>query len=177
MRSGIPYKVVGARGSTTAGRSRTRSAYVKAVVNPADEVSVKRVLNVPKRGVGDTTVGRLDAWANAHGVTFREALGHAEEAGVSGPATRGIRQFVELLERLEVAAAEGPASLIQAALDGSGYLHELEAEHTVESAGRLENLAELVGSAQEFDTVAAFLEQIALVADTDALDGDDSRSC
>ncbi len=71
----------------------------------------------------------------------------------------------------------GPPRLIQAALDGSGYLQELEAEHTVESAGRLENLAELVGSAQEFDTVAAFLEQIALVADTDALDGDDSRSC
>ena len=175
MRSGIPYKVVGGTRFYDRREIKDALAYVKAVVNPADEVSVKRVLNVPKRGVGDTTVGRLDAWANAHGVTFREALGHAEEAGVSGPATRGIRQFVELLERLDVAAAEGPATLIQAALDGSGYLEELEAEHTVESAGRLENLAELVGSAQEFDTVAAFLEQIALVADTDALDGDDSR--
>ena len=175
MRSGIPYKVVGGTRFYDRREIKDALAYVKAVVNPADEVSVKRVLNVPKRGVGDTTVGRLDVWANAHGVTFREALGHAEEAGVSGPATRGIRQFVELLDELDVAAAEGPATLLQAALDGSGYLQELEAEHTVESAGRLENLAELVGSAQEFDTVAAFLEQIALVADTDALDGDDSR--
>ena len=110
MRSGIPYKVVGGTRFYDRREIKDALAYVKAVVNPADEVSVKRVLNVPKRGVGDTTVGRLDAWANAHGVTFREALGHAEEAGVSGPATRGIRQFVELLDELDVAVAEGPAA-------------------------------------------------------------------
>jgi DNA helicase-2/ATP-dependent DNA helicase PcrA len=175
MRAGIPYKVVGGTRFYDRREIKDALAFVKAVVNPADEVSVKRVLNVPKRGVGDTTVGRLDVWANGHGVTFREALAHAEEAGVSGPAVRGIRQFVELLEGLEAAVGDGPAALIQRALERSGYLAELEAEHTVEAAGRLENLGELVGSARQFETVADFLEQIALVADTDELDGDDSR--
>jgi len=150
-------------------------AYLKAVVNPADEVSVKRVLNVPKRGVGDTTVGRLDVWANAHGVTFMESLRHAEEAGVGTSSQRGIRQFLELVDALVSRVVDGPGEVLQAALERSGYLDELEAEHTVESAGRLENLGELVGSAREFETVDAFLEQIALVADTDKIEDDDSK--
>ncbi len=175
MRAGIAYKVVGGTRFYDRREIKDALAYVKAVVNPADEVSVKRVLNVPKRGVGDTTVGRLDVWANGHGVTFREALNHAEDAGVSGPAVRGARQFTELLDGLVALVAEGPATLLQAALERSGYVAELEAEDTVESAGRLENLSELVGSAQEFESVAEFLEQIALVADTDSLDDDDSR--
>jgi DNA helicase-2/ATP-dependent DNA helicase PcrA len=145
------------------------------VANPSDEVSVKRVLNTPKRGVGDTTVGRLDVWANARGVTFLEALRHADEAGVTGPASKGVRAFVNLIDELTATAAGGPADVLQAALDRSGYLTELENENTVESAGRLENLAELIGSAETFESVDAFLEQIALVADTDAIDGDDSR--
>ena len=146
-------------------------------MNPADEVSVKRVLNVPKRGVGDTTVGRLDVWANGHGVTFMEALRRADEAGVSGPAAAGHPPVPRPARRARATwSPDGPGrGCSQAALDRSGYLDELEAEHTVESAGRLENLGELVGSAQEFETVDAFLEQIALVADTDEIDGDDSR--
>ena len=95
MRSGIPYKVVGGTRFYDRREVKDALAYLKAVVNPADEVSVKRVLNVPKRGVGDTTVGRLDAWANAHGVTFMEALRHAEEAGVSDRQPAGIRQFLD----------------------------------------------------------------------------------
>ena len=96
MRTGVPYKVVGGTRFYDRREVKDALAYVKAVVNPADEVSVKRVLNVPKRGVGDTTVGRLDAWANSRGVTFREALDHAEEAGASGAALRGIRAFTDL---------------------------------------------------------------------------------
>ena len=176
MRSGIPYKVVGGTRFYDRREIKDALAYLKIAVNPADEVSIKRVLNSPKRGIGDTTVGRLDVWANARGVTFLEALRHAEEAGVTGPAQRGIRTFVNLVDVLRATAEGGPGDVLQTALDQSGYLAELDAENTVESAGRLENLSELVGTASEFETIASFLEQVALVADTDQIDGtDDSR--
>jgi DNA helicase II / ATP-dependent DNA helicase PcrA len=176
MRSGIPYKVVGGTRFYDRREIKDALAYLKVAVNPADEVSIKRVLNSPKRGIGDTTVERVDAWANAHGVTFLEALRHAEEAGVRGPAQRGIRGFVNLVDVLTATAEGGPGDVLQTALENSGYLAELEAENTVESAGRLENLSELVGNAGEFETIAEFLEQVALVADTDQIDGaDDSR--
>ncbi|MFT3851167.1 MAG: 3'-5' exonuclease [Ilumatobacteraceae bacterium] len=151
------------------------------MVNPADEVSVKRVINVPKRGVGDGSIAKLDALAATVGIPFAEALRRWPEAGLTGPAARGVASFVALLDDLAllVAAAEdpdddtGPADVLQAALDGSGYLAELEAESTVEAAGRVENLGELVGSAREFTRLGEFLEQVALVADTDELDEDD----
>ena len=101
---------------------------------------------------------------------------HAEDAGVSGPARRGIAKFVEFLDRLTAMVGQddvGPGDLLQAAIDDSGYLGELEAEDTVESHGRVENLGELVGSAREFTVLDEFLEQVALVADTDDLDDDD----
>src|SRR3954468_7103096 len=175
MRSGIPYRVVGGTKFYDRREVKDALAYLRAVANPADEISVKRVLNVPKRGVGDTTVGRLDVWANAHGVTFMESLRHAEEAGVGTASQRGIRQFLDLVDALVALVPDGPGEVLQAALERSGYLDELEAEHTVESAGRLENLGELVGSAREFQTVDEFLEQIALVADTDQIEDDDSK--
>jgi DNA helicase-2/ATP-dependent DNA helicase PcrA len=179
MRVGIPYRVVGGTRFYDRREIKDAMAYVRAVVNPADEVSVKRVLNVPKRGVGDASVAKLDAHAAANGMGFVAAMRHAEEAGVTGPAVRGIGSFVALLDRLgELAGAEGtgPDDLVQAALDESGYLAELEAEDTVESHGRLENLAELVGSAREFETLDEFLEQVSLVADTDELpDGGDDQ--
>jgi len=175
MRSGVPYKVVGGTRFYDRKEIKDAIAYVRAVANPADEVSLKRVLNTPKRGIGDSTIDKLDGWARAEGATFFEALHHGDDAGVSGPAKRGIAAFVGLLEQLAALAPHGAAVLLRAALDGSGYLAELEAEQTVESAGRLENLGELVGSAEEFETVDAFLEQIALVADTDEIDEDDSR--
>jgi DNA helicase-2/ATP-dependent DNA helicase PcrA len=175
MRAGIPYKVIGGTKFYDRREIKDALAYLRTVVNPADEVSVKRVLNVPKRGVGDTTVGRLDVWANAHGVAFMEALRHAGEAGVGSSSQRGVAQFVALIDGLADLVPDGPGAVLQTALERSGYLDELEAEHTVESAGRLENLGELVGSAREFQTVDEFLEQISLVADTDEIDDDDSK--
>jgi len=174
MRAGIPYKVVGGPRFYDRREVKDALAYLRSVVNPSDEVSLKRVLNVPKRGVGDTTVGRLDAWAAGHGVSFHDALRDAEEAGVSGPARRGIQAFLDLLDELSDLVPEGPAQVLEAALERSGYLDELRAEHSVEADGRLENLGELVGHAREFDTVDAFLEQVSLVADTDALRDDAS---
>jgi len=176
MRMGVPYKVVGGTRFYDRREIKDAMAYLKALVNPADEVSVKRVLNVPKRGVGDASVARLDEFARAEGIAFLEAMRRAEEAGVTGPARRGIASFVELLDKLHTMVGSddaGPGDLLQAAIDGSGYIAELEAEDTVEAHGRIENLGELVGSAREFTVLDEFLEQVALVADTDELDEQD----
>ena len=176
MRSGVPYKVVGGTRFYDRKEIKDAIAYLKAVINPVDEVAIKRVLNEPKRGIGDTTIGRLDAWAGANRVAFIEALRRSDEAGVSGAAIRGIGRFLELLDRLtEALGTLGPGDLIQTALEESGYLAELEADNSVESAGRLENLGELVGSATQFETIGEFLEQVSLVADTDQIDGDESK--
>jgi DNA helicase-2/ATP-dependent DNA helicase PcrA len=176
MRMGVPYKVVGGTRFYDRREIKDAMAYLRAVVNPVDEVSIKRVLNVPKRGVGDASVARLDEFAREEGVPFLEAMRRAEEAGVTGPARRGIASFVALLDEMHAmvgAEGVGPGDLLQAAIDGSGYLAELEAEDTVEAHGRIENLGELVGSAREFTVLDEFLEQVALVADTDELDADD----
>ena len=174
MRAGIPYRVIGGTRFYDRREVKDALAYLRAVVNPADEVSVKRVLNVPKRGVGDSTVGRLDSYATGHGFTFSETLRRADDAGVSGRAQRGIEAFLQVIDTAAERLEEGPARVLEALLDGSGYVAELQAEHSVEAEGRLENLAELLGAAAEFDTVDEFLEQVSLVADTDELDADES---
>ena len=174
VRVGIPYKVIGGTRFYDRREIKDALAYLKAVVNPIDEVSMKRVVNTPKRGVGDTSVAKLDAWAAASGLTFDQALLRAPEAGVSGKAVRGLEEFHRVIEKGRDAIDEGPAAVIQEMLEASGYLAELEAEHSVEADGRLENLAELVGLAREFEDADEFLEQVSLVADTDDLDEDDS---
>ena len=176
IRMGIPYKVVGGTRFYDRREIKDAMAYLRAVVNPADEVSVKRVLNVPKRGVGESSVAKLDALAAADGITFAEAMRHAQEAGLTGPAARGVDSFVRLLDEMSELAAQdgtGPGDLLQAVLDGSGYLAELEADESVENASRLENIGEMIGSAREFTRIDEFLEQVALVADTDEIDDDD----
>ena len=149
-------------------------AYLKAVVNPTDEVSVKRVLNDPKRGIGDTTVGRLDAWAPRPGVPLHRTRCAARRRRGERPAVQGIAAFLELLDE-SPSSSRGPTAgaLLEALLDRSGYLAELQAERTIEAEGRLENLAELVGWRRGLRELDAFLEQVSLVADTDDLDGDD----
>lgn len=172
MRLGVPYKVVGGTRFYDRREVKDAMAYLRAVINPADEVSVKRVLNVPKRGIGDASVSKLDAFAAAEGIAFVDALRRTDEAGITGPAVRGIASFVDLIDAMTAVVADpdqGPGDVLQAALDGSGYLAELEAEDTVEAHTRIENLGELVGSAREFTVMDEFLEQVALVADTDDL--------
>ncbi len=172
MRVGIPYKVLGGTRFYDRREIKDAVAYLRAVANPADEVSVKRVVNVPKRGVGDTTIGRVDNWATSHGLSFHDALRRADDAGVSTAAQKGIASFLELLDEARGVLDEGPGPVLELLLEGSGYLKELHVEHSVEAEGRLENLAELVGSAREMESVDDFLEQVSLVSDTDELDGD-----
>jgi DNA helicase-2/ATP-dependent DNA helicase PcrA len=174
MRIGVPYKVIGGTRFYDRREVKDAIAYLRAVINPTDEVSVKRVLNEPKRGVGDTSVGKLDAWATSRGLSFMDALRHSHEAGVSGKAAKGIQTFLELLDGVAELAEGAPAPLLQALLERSGYLDMWESERTIESEGRLENLAELVGAAEDFGTVDEFLEQLSLVSDADGLDDDSS---
>jgi DNA helicase-2/ATP-dependent DNA helicase PcrA len=170
------------------------------VANPLDEVSLKRVVNVPKRGVGDTSIARLDVFAHSRDVSFAESLDRAEEAGVTGRALAGIREVRTLLDELRALArppdedtdaagdaqgsltlhddgwSYGPAAVLEAVLERTGYRQELEAEHSVEAAGRLENIAELVGAAREATDLDSFLEEVSLVADADELDDDTSHA-
>ena len=174
LRAGIPYKVIGGTRFYDRREIKDALAYMKAVVNPADEVSVKRILNVPKRGIGDSTVAKLDTWAAMRGHTFMEALRRADEAEVTGRAVKGIEDFLSVIDNSAEAAEQGPGPLLESVLQRSGYLDELQVEHSIESEGRLENLAELVGSAREVESVDVFLEQVGLVADSDEIPDDDS---
>ncbi len=174
-RKGVPYRVIGGTRFYDRREIKDALAFLKATVNPSDEVSVKRVLNVPKRGVGDTSVAKIDQWIAGRGLTFLEGLRRADEAGVSGRATNGIARFVELLDGAAERVDDGPGPLLEHLLETSGYLDELRNERTIESEGRLENLAELIGTAMETDDVAEFLESVSLVADTDELDPDESE--
>ena len=109
MRLGVPYKVVGGTRYYDRREIRDAMAYLRTVVNPTDEVSVKRVLNVPKRGIGDTSVAKLDQYAAETGTSFFDSLRHADVAGVSGPALRGLESFVGLIDSLR-ARMEPPAT-------------------------------------------------------------------
>jgi len=201
----IPYKVVGGTRFYDRKEIKDLLAYLRAVRNPADEVSLKRIANVPRRGVGDTSLARLDAYASARGTSFGQAVDHAEDAGVTGRALTGLRQVRTLLDELRQ-LAEGrttlsgeavdvhtgelgfdlaetqpdqapapPAVLLEEVLKRTGYLAELEAERTVEADGRVENIAELVGQAAQYEQLDAFLEATALVSDQDQVDADGSQ--
>ena len=173
-RRNIPYKVVGGTKFYDRREIKDVLAYVRAVVNPADEVSLKRIVNVPKRGVGDTSIGRVDAWAASHGLAFGAALEDAERAGVTGRALGGLKELLTLLDDLR--AIDKPADLLEAIATRTGYVAELEAERTIEAAGRLENIAELIGHAREYESLDEFLEGVSLVADSDEVpDADDSK--
>ena len=175
-RRNVPYKVIGGTKFYDRREVKDLLSYLRSVVNPEDEVSLKRILNVPKRGIGDTSVGKLDAYSQRHNVPFYKALEEAEQAGVSGKALGGINELLVALAYSRAMAKEevAPATLLQNVIDRTGYVRLLEAEHTIESAGRVENIAELIGSAEQYDTLDGFLEAVALVSDADDIDPDAS---
>ena len=173
VRVGIPYKVVGGTRFYDRREIKDALAYLRAIVNPTDEVSVKRIINTPKRGVGDSSIGKLDAWASANGESFDQAVLRFDDAGVGGRAATGIEKFLVMTTEIRKLQAE-PATIIEEALERSGYLAELQNERSVEAEGRLENLSELVGMAREYETVDDFLEQVSLVSDTDDIDEEES---
>jgi ATP-dependent DNA helicase UvrD/PcrA len=151
VRAGVPYRVVGGVKFYDRREVKDVLGYLRALVNPDDEVSWRRVVNTPKRGVGDTSVNKVAAHAQGAGITFREALSRAHFAGVTGKALGGIRDLLDLMVGFEGTASEGIGPTVEAILEQTGYLAELEAERSIEARGRIENLQELVGVCHEFD--------------------------
>ncbi len=143
-------------------------AYLRVLVDPHDDVSARWIVNAPKRGIGDTSVYRLAAWARANHASFSEAIDRAAEAGLTGKALRGTEQLSETLAVLRpLAGTADPADLVRLVADRTGYREELTAEHTREGADRVESLDELATRAGQFDDVTGFLEALARVADSE----------
>jgi ATP-dependent DNA helicase UvrD/PcrA len=176
VRQGVPYQVIGGPRFYERAEIKDAVAYLQVIDNPPDAVSLLRIANRPRRGVGDTTLTRLQLWADANGTSLYQTLGHAEAAGVSGAPLRALNSLQTLLQSLQAQSQElSVAELVQRVLEQSGYLESLEAERTIEARGRIENLQELVGVAQEYaeqaeePTLSEFLQQISLVSDQDTI--------
>jgi len=151
VRSGVPYRVFGGTKFYERREVKDALAYLRVVVNPDDEVSWKRIANVPKRGVGDVSIARVDAHAKGAGITFREAIAEAPVAGVTGRALGGLRDLLDMVDGLADVRDGGVAAVLEAVLARTGYIAELESERSIEAQGRIENVQELVGVARDFD--------------------------
>ena len=198
MRAAVPYKVVGGTRFYERKEIKDALAYLRAVDNPDDTVSLRRIFNVPKRGLGQKAEATLAAHAEQYGISFGQAISDAAGRArpqtpdgqitltppVAGLATRTrtqVRRFDDILEGLRTQLREGAgvAELLDSALDTSGYLAELRASDDPQDASRVENLAELHAVAEDFQqenptgTLAEFLERVSLVADSDQIPDDD----
>ena len=176
VREGVPYQVVGGVRFYERAEIKDAMAYLAVIANPADGASLERIVNVPKRGLGATSVAKLQDHARRNGVSLYEALGEAGEAGVTGKAQKSCRTVRELFEGWRVAArGVPPTEIIEAVLDESGYKGELDAERTIEAESRLENLEELINAAREYErveaepTLAGFLQEQALYSQADTV--------
>jgi DNA helicase-2/ATP-dependent DNA helicase PcrA len=176
VRQGVPYQVIGGPRFYERAEIKDAVAYLQVLDNPDDAVSLMRIANRPRRGIGDTSVARLRAWAEAHGESLFSSLGSPEAAGLGAAQARSVTQLQTLLLSLRSAAQEVSVSeLLRQVLERSGYLEALEGERTIEARGRLENLQELVGVAEEYEreagepTLSGFLQEISLSSDQDAL--------
>jgi ATP-dependent DNA helicase UvrD/PcrA len=176
VRQQVPYQVIGGPRFYERAEIKDLVAYLQVIDNPADAVSLTRIANRPRRGIGDTSLARLQAWADSYDATLFEALGNAEAAGVAAAPQRAVKSLYTLLQSLQAQAQElSVPELVERVLERSGYLEALEAERTIEAQGRIENLQELVGVAREYDAAAAepslssFLQEISLYSDQDAM--------
>ncbi len=172
MRNNISYKVVGGTRFYDRREVKDLLAYLRVLANPSDEVSARRIVNVPRRGIGDTSADRLAAWARSQNMSFADALDRAADAGVSGRAAKGLARLSALLGELRAMVDTGvnPGVVLEAVVERTGYGADLEAEDTVEALSRLENLDGLVTAAAEYDNLDEFLESVALVADSDEIE-------
>jgi DNA helicase II / ATP-dependent DNA helicase PcrA len=181
VRQGIAYQVIGGPRFYERAEIKDLVAYLQVLDNPYDAVSLLRIANRPRRGIGDTSLARLQTWADQREISLWEATAEAENAGVGAAPQKALKAFRGAIESLMSAAQEFEVpELIEEVLVRSGYRESLEAERTIESQGRLENLEELVSVAREWreqaedTTLSAFLQEISLYADQDAMRGDGS---
>ena len=178
----IPYRLVGGVNFYQRREIKDILSYLRLIANGTDDLAVQRVLNVPKRGIGQTTVGKVAVFAQANDLSFYEALLHAANIPTLGKAAAKIGTFTGFIEEMRKKAADTPvAALIDEILNKTGYKEEIEAEGEKESQTRLENIDELRNKAvsyaasAETPTLGGFLEEVALVADIDSLDEKENR--
>ena len=181
VRQGIAYQVIGGPRFYERAEVKDVIGYLQAIDNPYDAVSLQRIANRPRRGIGDASLARLQAHADAYGISLWEALGQAEEAGISAAPLRAVQQLHGLLQSLMAGALDMDVpDVLERVLERSGYLDSLRAERTIEAQGRMENLQELVGVAQEYQhtapepSLSGFLQEISLYSDQDAIRGEQS---
>ncbi|MCL7376239.1 DNA helicase PcrA [Streptomyces sp. 35G-GA-8] len=194
IRVGLPYKVVGGVRFYERKEVRDVLAYLRVLANPEDNVPLRRILNVPKRGIGDRAEAMIDALALREKITFPQALRRVDEAyGMAARSANAVKRFNTLMEELRtvVESGAGPATILEAVLERTGYLAELQASTDPQDETRIENLQELAAVALEFEqergqaaaeatgptatagTLAEFLEKVALVADSDQIPDED----
>jgi DNA helicase-2/ATP-dependent DNA helicase PcrA len=181
VRQGVAYQVVGGPRFYERAEIKDVIAYLQVIDNPYDAVSLQRIANRPRRGIGDSSLARLQTYSDAHGFSLWESLEHAEEAGVGAAPLKAVNAFRTLMQSLMAGALELEVpELLERVLEGSGYLTTLEAERTIEAQGRIENLQELVGVGREYQETAEepnlsnFLQEISLYSDQDAMRGEGS---
>src|SRR5690242_14893424 len=181
VRQGVGYQVIGGPRFYERAEVKDVIAYLQAIDNPYDAVSLQRIANKPRRGIGDASLARLQAHADAYGISLWEALDQAEDAGISAAPLRAVQQLHGLLQSLMAGALDMEVpEVIERVLERSGYLDALRAERTIEAQGRIENLQELVGVAQEYQhtadepSLSGFLQEISLYSDQDAIRGEQS---
>jgi DNA helicase-2/ATP-dependent DNA helicase PcrA len=185
VRFELPYQVIGGTKFYDRAEVKDAVAYLNLLLNPADQVSFSRIVNSPRRGIGDTTQGRLASYANTAGLTIWEVIERAEEVpGLSAAAIKAVSRFFETVDLLRARADAGASvsDVLQAVLSETGYLEALEAERTVEAEGRIENLEAFAEAAAEFDLnreregesevppLEEFLQQISLLSDQDSIE-------
>jgi DNA helicase II / ATP-dependent DNA helicase PcrA len=182
VRQEIPYQVIGGPRFYERAEVKDVIAYLQVIDNPYDAVSLQRIANRPRRGIGDASLARLQTYADAHGRSVWEATEFAEEAGIAAAPLRAVQSFRTVIQSLQAGALELEVpELVQRVLDQTGYIAALEAERTIEAQGRIENLQELVGVAQEYQSASTepslshFLQEISLFSDQDALTDQESR--
>ncbi|MEU3282685.1 DNA helicase PcrA [Streptomyces antibioticus] len=186
IRVGLPYKVVGGVRFYERKEVRDVLAYLRVLANPEDSVPLRRILNVPKRGIGERAEAMIDALSQREKISFPQALKRVDEAyGMAARSTNAVKRFNVLMDELRtiVESGAGPATVLEAVLERTGYLAELQASTDPQDETRIENLQELAAVALEFEQEAGegeetgslsdFLERVALVADSDQIPDED----
>ena len=183
LKANIPYKIVGGINFYARKEIKDLLCYLKTIDNSADDLAVRRILNVPKRGIGATTVGRVQDYADYMNVSFYDALRVAEEVPSIGRSLNKIEGFVTFIQSLKSKAqAYSVTEILEEVIDLTGYVDELKAEDIEESRARIENIDELISKTVSYEeamkaegreaTLSGFLEEIALIADIDTVDPD-----
>jgi DNA helicase II / ATP-dependent DNA helicase PcrA len=183
VRHGVPYQVIGGPRFYERAEIKDAMAYLSVLDNPSDEISLRRIINQPRRGIGDASVDRLAASAGFGGRSLWNALEDPDAAGLATASARAVRAFRTLMDDLRDRAVELPVGdLLELLLARTGVIEMLEAERTIEATGRIENLQELVGVAREYvarseePSLAGFLQEVSLTADADSLAADENGS-